>query len=101
MKAEFMAKRLSKLARRWTIKETGFFTEISADTDNGFPPSLECFAPKKSTNNVVFRLIQCEFLKCLKSDSFRDINELSISDKYSDPINHKDLDASTDRLQIK
>ena len=29
------------------------------------------------------------------------INELSFLDKYDDPINHKDLDASTDKLRIK
>ena len=29
------------------------------------------------------------------------INELSFLDKYDDPINHKDLDASTDKRRIK
>ena len=44
---------------------------------------------------------QREILKNLKSDSFRYINNLNFLDTYGDPINHKHLDASIDKLQIK
>ena len=53
---------------------------------------------KKFSSNEVFRHIQCEFLKGLKSDSFRYINEMNILNKYN-PVNHKYLDASIDKLQ--
>ena len=71
MKVKFMAKQLSKLACRWTIEEIEFLVEILADPDNGFAQSLERLALKKFFNNEVFRHIQFEFLKGLKSDSFR------------------------------
>ena len=71
MKAKFMAKQMSKLARRWTIEETELFAENLAYPDNGFAQSLERLALKKSSNNEVFRHIECEFVKGLKSDSFR------------------------------
>ena len=66
MKAKFMAKQDSKLARRWTIKETELFAEILADPDDGFAQSLERLALKKSSNNEAFRHVQCEFLKGLR-----------------------------------
>ena len=96
-----MTKEVSKLAPCWIIEETELFAEILADPDNVFAKSLECLAPIKSFNYEIFRHIHCEFLKVLKSDSFRDINELNFLDKYGDPINHKDLDESIDKQLIQ
>ena len=101
MKTKYMAKQVSKLARCWTIEETELFAEILADPDNVFAKSLECLVLKKSFNKEIFRHIHCEFLKVLKSDSFRDTNELNFLDKYGDPINHKDLDESIDKQLIQ
>ena len=53
MKAKFMAKPMSKLARRWTIEETELFAENLADPDYGFAQSLERLALKKSSNDEV------------------------------------------------
>ena len=55
MKAKFIAKQESKLAPRWTIKETELFVEILADPDNGFVQSSERLALKKSSNNEGFQ----------------------------------------------
>ena len=77
--SKFMAKEVSKVARRWTIKEIEFFAEILADPENSSAQSLERLALKKSSNNKVFKHTQCEFVKGLKCDSFRDINELIFS----------------------
>lgn len=90
-----------KLARRWTNEETELFAEILADPDNGFAESLERLALKKSSNNEVFRHIQCELLKGLKNDSFREINELNFVNKNGDPVSHKDIDTSIDKLRVK
>ena len=74
IKAKLMAKQVPKYARRWTIKGTELFAEILADPDDGFAQSLECLGLKNSSSPLeVFRRIQCEFLKDLKSD----INELN------------------------
>ena len=47
MKAKFMAKQDSKLARCWTIKETELFVEILADPDNGFAQSFGALSSKE------------------------------------------------------
>ena len=39
--SKFVAKEVSKLDCRWTIKETEFFAEILADPENSFAQSLE------------------------------------------------------------
>lgn len=70
-----MIKAVLKLAGCWWIKETEPFVEILADS--GLAQSLECLALKKFSNNKVIGHIQCEFLKGLKGDTFRDINELN------------------------
>ena len=77
MKAKYMIRAVLKLAGCWSVKETELFVEILAESDSGLAQSLECLALKKFSNNKVFGHIQCEFLKGLKSDTFRDINELN------------------------
>ena len=72
-----MIKAALKLAGCWWIKETEPFVEILAESDSGLAQSLECLALKKFSNNKVIGHIQCEFLKGLKGDTFRDINELN------------------------
>lgn len=72
-----MIKTVLKLAGCWWIKETEPFVEILAESDSGLAQSLECLALKKFSNNKVIGHIQCEFLKGLKGDTFRDINELN------------------------
>ena len=96
-----MGKQVSKLAHCWTIEKTELFSEILADPNNGFSQSLERLPLKKSFNKKVFRHIQCEIFKGLKSDGFRYIRELNFLDKYGDTINHKVLDSSTDKLRLK
>ena len=37
----------------------------------------------------------------MRSDSFRDISDLNLFDKYGDTINHKELNTLIDKLRIK
>ena len=64
-----------------------------ADPDNRFAQSLDRLGLKNSYNNKVF--------KGLKSDSFRDINQLIILDQYGDPIYHEVLDTSIEKRERK
>ena len=72
-----------------------------ADSNSGFSQSLEQLVLKKSSNKEVFTHVQCDFLKGLKSDGFRDIRKLNFFDKYGGTINHKILDSSIDKPRIK
>lgn len=81
-------------------KKLSFFPEILAGPGNGFAQCLECLALNKSSNNKFSGIFNVNFrFEGLKSDSFRDINELNFLDKSSDSVNHKDLDASVDKIQ--
>ena len=82
-------------------KLSELYAEILSDPDHGFAQSLERLALKKSSNNEVFRHIQSEFLKGLKNDSFKETNVLNFVNKNGDPIAHKDIETSIDKLRVK
>lgn len=88
-KLDLWQKKVSKLAYPCKIEETELFAEVLADPDNCFAQSLDRLGLKNSYNNKVF--------KGLKSDSFKDINQLIILDQYGDPINHEVLDTPIEK----
>lgn len=95
------SKKTKKNSRRWTQEETELFAQILSDPDNGFAESLERLALKKSSNNEVFMYIQQEFVKALKLDPFKEMNEKNFQDKSGNILEHAELDTSIEKLRVK
>ena len=87
--------------RRQTKEEIEKFSDILADPTNNHAASLEKLALKKSWNNELFEHIKNTFNEELNDREFKLINIEKNFTKDGNPIPHKTLDTSIERLRNK
>ena len=87
--------------RRWTKEEIEKFSDILADPTNNYAGSLEKLALKKSSNNELFEHIKDTFDEELNDREFKLTDIEKNFTKDDNPIPHKTLNTSIERLRNK
>ena len=64
---------MEKKYQNQLAEETELYAEILSEPDNGFVYSSERLSLRKSSNIEVFRHIQSEFLKGIKSNNLKNL----------------------------